>query len=71
MATMMGVKHGYPGIDNTIGCDGLYLLPDNIKVGCPVQKGKTYRHDIFMDLKLPMPKVKNLYLLFLRNVVNS
>ena len=54
----MGVTKGYPGLDGKMSCDSIYSMPDNVKVGCPLQKGKQYRHETFMPLKIPAPKVR-------------
>lgn len=56
-ATVAGMKHGYPGMDNTDACKLMYSMPDKTPVGCPIEKGKSYMYKLIIPMKATFPKV--------------
>lgn len=55
---MMGIKHGYPGLNGSDGCKTLYLMPGETETNCPIEKGKTYMYIFQIPVKSSFPKVK-------------
>lgn len=55
--TMMGIKHGYPGLDGKDACTNLYTMPGKVKATCPLQKGQTYLYETVLAIKSSFPKV--------------
>lgn len=47
---MMGIKHGYPGLNGVNACP--FITP-----GCPLKKGESYKFAIELDVKKSFPKV--------------
>lgn len=54
---MMGMKHGYPGLNGADACAHLTAIEPDTGSGCPLKKGVKYAYSIQLPVKKNFPKV--------------
>lgn len=55
---MMGMKHGYPGLNGKSACPYMATVPAKAGSACPLAKGETYMFAIELEVKKSFPKVR-------------